>query len=326
MRHSLFTPIMAVALAGLLPVAASAALSPYAQDFESLVITSPTALSDDGWLVYGNVFDATGTVWLYGYGSFPAPNGSSAFCDVTSGQGGAEQGAQQLVVYSDYNNVDHGNGYLIESNVFHEQTITGESAGQTWVFAFDAKRGNIGGLSTAKAFIKTLNPAAGWSMTNFLTLDMTAIPETWSNYSISIAVTPELAGQILQFGFVNTATFYEPSGIYYDNVVWGIDPASGVPAASLAAGAELRQNYPNPFNPSTRIDFALESPSTVGLSVYDLAGRLVATLMQGSLPAGEHHATWDGRTDSGAPASAGQYFYVLRTPAGSVARSMVLIK
>ena len=326
MRHSSSKLFAIAALACLLPAAALAALVPYNQNFETLNAASPTALSGDGWVVYGNVFAADGTTYLYGYGVFPAPNGSSAFCDVAVGQGGPLQGAQQLAVYSDYNNLDHGNGYIIESNVFHEQTITAASAGQRWVFAFDAKRGNLAGASTARAFIKTLNPAAGYATTNYIWLDMTTIPETWTNFSITIPVTAGLAGQLLQFGFSNTATFYEPSAIIYDNVVFGIDTASGVPTASATLGAELRQNYPNPFNPSTRIEFALERPSSVELAVFDLAGHRLATLEQGTLAAGEHHVTWNGRADDGTPAAAGQYRYVLKTDEGQVSRSMVLIK
>jgi hypothetical protein len=89
---------------------------------------------------------------------------------------------------------------------------------------------------------------------------------------------------------------------------------------------ELRQNVPNPFNPSTRIDFVLDRASAVDLTVYDVAGRRVATLLQGRLASGLHNVTWDGTTVSGAPAAAGVYQYVLETPMGRTARSMMLIK
>jgi len=323
MRRYVLLIVALAAVAGLVP-AAALALTPYSQNFEGLIQTSPTALSADGWLVYGNVFSPT-NVYLYGYGPFPAPNGSGAFSAIDLNQGGVPQGLQQLSVYSDYNNVDHAVGRLIESNVYREQTIVAGDVGKTWVFAFDAKRGNLAGASTAKAFIKTLNPAAGWALTNFVTADMTTIPETWTNYSISLTIDASLVGQIFQIGFLNTATFYEPSAIFYDNVDLHEGTTSSVPVAALP-GAELRQNYPNPFNPSTRIDFMLEKAGSVELSVYDLAGRRVTTLRQGALDAGEHHVIWDGRADGGASLPAGQYRYVLKTADGSVARSMVLVK
>jgi uncharacterized repeat protein (TIGR01451 family) len=194
-----------------------AQVTPYSQSFESLAQADPDALANDGWLVYGNVYDSGGG-YLYGYGTFPAPNNAGGFCGIASGEGGASQGAQQLSVFSDYNNGDHQNGYLIEANVFQEQTIAAGDVGTTMYFTFDAKMGNLELSSTALAFIKTLDPGAGWATTNFITEDMTSIPTTWGSYSLQITIDAGLVGQILQFGFQSTATNYEGSGIFYDNI------------------------------------------------------------------------------------------------------------
>ncbi len=115
----------------------------YSQDFESLDQSSPTALSDDGWIVFGNVFEADGTTFIYGYGPDPAPNNTGAFSGIALGQGGPDQGEQQLVIISDYNNQDQATGRRIEANTFQERTITAADVGNTIVFSFDAKRGNI---------------------------------------------------------------------------------------------------------------------------------------------------------------------------------------
>jgi hypothetical protein len=320
--------LFAAVMICLLPVAASAQLTIYTQDFESLVQADTGALGADGWLIFANVFSSTGA-YLYGYGVFPAPNDPSnpAFCLIATGQGGAAQGAQQLVTFSDYANTDHGIGNIIETNVFQEMTVGAGDVGVTWNFQFDAKLGDLAGASTALAFIKTLDPSAGYYTSNFITADMTAIPDTWGTYTLEIGITADLVGQLIQIGFSNTATGYEGSGIFYDNVFWfQSGDLSAVPDASDLADASLRQNYPNPFNPLTRIDFSLEKGGMVDLTVYDLAGRLVATLHRGDLAAGEHHVTWDGRTNAGAMAAAGQYRYVLKTASGQVARSMTLLK
>jgi hypothetical protein len=311
-------------LACLLPVAALA-LTPYSQTFEGLVQDDPDALSGDGWLVFGNVSQPDGT-YLYGYGPFPAPNSGAAFCQVVSGQGGPEQGDQQLVVFSDYENTDHASGLLIESNVFQEQTIEADAVGQAWRFAFQAKRGNLEGQSTAIAFIKTLDPQNNYALTNFEQVELTAAPQTWQGYELTLSIDAELEGQILQFGFACVATDYQGSGVFYDNLLFEQDDQVDVPDVSAAAGAELRQNYPNPFNPVTRIDFRLDRAGPVQLAVYDLAGRLVTTLHRGALPAGPHHVTWDGRSAAGEPVASGLYRYVLVTDGGRVARTMILTK
>lgn len=205
----------------------------YQQDFEALDMESETALSGEGWVVFGNVFDGTGR-YLYGYGAFPAPNGGAAFSAIVEGQGGAEQGVQQLSIYNDYNNQDHAKGYRIESNVFRERRITVADVGTTLTFAFDAKRGNVNDptdplcpcTSTAIAFIKTLNPAAGFATTNFVQVDTATIPEFWNRYSISLPIDAGLANQLLQVGFSTTATLFQPSNVFYDNV-----EVSAVPTA-----------------------------------------------------------------------------------------------
>ena len=57
---------------------------------------------------------------------------------------------------------------------------------------------------------------------------------------------------------------------------------------TVPAESRLDQNYPNPFNPSTKIDFSLPADSKVTLSVYNILGQKVQTLVNGDLPSGEH--------------------------------------
>ena len=93
--------IFAVALLVFLIPAASFAILPYSQDFEGLDQTNVAALGDDGWLVFANVFGPDWAYW-YGYGVFPAPNDGAAFSAIVIGEGGAMQGDQQMVAFSDY--------------------------------------------------------------------------------------------------------------------------------------------------------------------------------------------------------------------------------
>ena len=320
-------PIFAAAvLVCVTSTAGWADLTAYSQDFEGLNEHLPSALSADGWLVFGNVYDdsLTGT-YLYGYGPDPAPNGGEAFSAVETGQGGVEQGTKQLSVYNDYNNgTEHIEGNIVEANVFQEQTIGLPDVGKTYEFLFDAKMGNLTGNSTAVAFIKTLDPSAGFALTNFITVDMTSIPISWGTYSMRIPIAPSLNGQLLQFGFLSTATNFEGSGVFYDNVeFFEATSSSALPAPRTFA---LHQNVPNPFNPATRIAFDLTRPGNVDVSVFDATGRKVSTLLHQRLDSGPHFVNWNGLGDDGRPVAAGVYRYVLTTSKGRTSRSMVLLK
>jgi len=211
------TAVIAVVLLTCAAPAMGLAMSAYSQDFEALNQASTSALADAGWVVYANVFGPDWSYW-YGYGVYPAPNDGAAFCAVAAGEGGASQGSQQMVVFSDYNNVQHADGAHIEALVFHEQTIDVGNVGQTWIFDFQAKLGNLAGATTAVAFIKTLNPAAGYATTNYIPVDMTTTPASWTDYSLSLPIDASLVGQLLQIGFASTATYYEGSGVFYDNI------------------------------------------------------------------------------------------------------------
>lgn len=208
------------------PTFAQADLAAYGQDFEGLAQGSPSALGDDGWFVFGNVFSPDHSTYYYGYGPFPAPNNSGAFCGIDFLPATPENGTQDMVVYSDYNNGDHGAGNQIEANVFQQQVVGPADVGNTWRFEFDAKLGNLEAPTTALAFIKTLDPNAGYATTNFLTVDMTSIPAIFSPYSLQITITPDLVGQVLQFGFSNTASNYKGSGVFYDNINWNNEQAT----------------------------------------------------------------------------------------------------
>ena len=89
----------------------------------------------------------------------------------------------------------------------------------------------------------------------------------------------------------------------------------------LPTGIELHQNYPNPFNAETQITFSLPRKSPVTLTVIDLLGRQVATLLDGNRKAGTHTATWDASN-----VSSGVYFYLLEADGIKLSRKMLLLK
>ncbi|UCH84754.1 MAG: T9SS type A sorting domain-containing protein [Candidatus Latescibacterota bacterium] len=102
----------------------------------------------------------------------------------------------------------------------------------------------------------------------------------------------------------------------------------------LVTGAEplraktfsLSQNVPNPFNPETSIEFSLDHEQRVTLSIFDVAGRLVVTLVDEVMPAGPHRTQWSGRNDRGATSPSGVYFVRLSSGDRSITRKAVKLK
>lgn len=105
----------------------------------------------------------------------------------------------------------------------------------------------------------------------------------------------------------------------------------------------LGANYPNPFNPTTTITFQIpnhgeggpsaKSQAAVTLRVYDVLGGVVATLVDGEVPAGVHGIGWDGTNNTGKPVGSGVYFYRLDVRSSregallyTAARSMLLLR
>jgi hypothetical protein len=93
------------------------------------------------------------------------------------------------------------------------------------------------------------------------------------------------------------------------------------PEVAMRLGA-----HPNPFNPRTCFSFALAKAGPARLVVYDIRGRLVRSLVNASLPAGEQSVEWDGTTDQGNAAPSGIYFARLETAAGTQTVKVTLAK
>ncbi len=130
-----------------------------------------------------------------------------------------------------------------------------------------------------------------------LVLQETSLGEHWINLSRNIDVK----------GDPNTAVLEE----YSD---------------ALPSTFALHQNHPNPFNSGTVIRFALPQTEQVELSVFNLAGQKVATLVEGNRLAGEYAINWDGRDDIGHALATGIYFYRLQTGAQQQTQKLLLLR
>ena len=88
----------------------------------------------------------------------------------------------------------------------------------------------------------------------------------------------------------------------------------------------LSQNYPNPFNPSTRIEYEIAKQGDVEIAIYDIAGRLVKTLLHSYQYPGSHVLQWDGKDAGGITVTSGVYFYRISSNGNQVSRKMLLLR
>lgn len=149
-------------------------------------------------------------------------------------------------------------------------------------------------------------------------LDSLYMGDDWFEESYDLSSYP--AGDTVQIRF-SFRSDEEPvaEGFYIDNFccigiggVVGIEEEAG-PQVFAPAGFNLAQNHPNPFSARTTIGYQVLSaasgrPSEVALKVYDLAGRLVRTLVNEPRQGGSYSVSWDGRDSSGREVAAGVYF------------------
>jgi hypothetical protein len=113
------------------------------------------------------------------------------------------------------------------------------------------------------------------------------------------------------------------TGCYGFEIPTGVDDDEG---RSTPAASAIRSMFPNPFNPVTRITFDIGARTAVELSIYDVSGRRVATLVREELEAGRYEAVWNGRATGGRTAASGVYFCRLEAGGAVETRKMVLLR
>ncbi|MDJ0926075.1 MAG: hypothetical protein QNJ73_00375 [Gammaproteobacteria bacterium] len=234
MRKLTATLIAAVATSFMAP--ASHALSAFSDNFESPAVPAPCgagaafACVGNGWINFINQFNTDGSFNSgYQYNNGQAPAEGPQVSALATGEGGPLQGDQVLSVYSDYDNrgfQQNGNPAAVQTNVYQEQFIGADVLGETWIFSFDAKRGNIESPAAAAGFIAVFDDE--FNRLANPTVDTSDLPLEWARYSVELLIDPGWEGRRLQFGFLTDTGNDVPSGNFYDNVDFNVIP---VPAA-----------------------------------------------------------------------------------------------
>ena len=88
----------------------------------------------------------------------------------------------------------------------------------------------------------------------------------------------------------------------------------------------LHQNHPNPFNPITTLRYDLPEDALVNITIYDMMGRRISTLVNNQQSSGYKSVRWNATNDKGSPVSAGLYLYTIQAGKFRQTKKMVLLK
>jgi hypothetical protein len=114
---------------------------------------------------------------------------------------------------------------------------------------------------------------------------------------------------------------YDGNKEYHSLQLMGVSPSSPLPESYV-----VYQNYPNPFNPITQIKYELPKVSLVNITIYDMMGRQIRTLINNQQDAGYKSIQWHGTNNNGSPVSAGLYLYTIQAGDFRQTKKMVLLK
>jgi hypothetical protein len=159
------------------------------------------------------------------------------------------------------------------------------------------------------------------------------VKDYWSKEFISLPQDENSYNIQFRFRFHSDETLNDP-GWSFDNIRIVNSAGTDFDNNAVIFNTSLSQNYPNPFylssnskNQYTKISFNLKSDSSTNLSVYNIKGQLVKTLIyKENLKSGKHMILWDGKNKEGKKVSTGVYFYKLDTAKKSIVKKMLVIK
>jgi hypothetical protein len=164
-----------------------------------------------------------------------------------------------------------------------------------------------------------VNHIAKWNGTNWLPLGNGVVGGVTDTFVSALTI---YNNEMIAGGAFTTA-----GGVSANNIAkWGTGIGIKTISSEIPIIFKLGQNFPNPFNPETKIKFSLPSDvkremSNTKLTVYDLLGREITTLINRQLQPGTYEVSFDGSN-----ITSGIYFYILETADYSSVKRMMLIK
>lgn len=173
----------------------------------------------------------------------------------------------------------------------------------------------------------------GGSTWNVLGQALNGFVTDWQQQSLSLSdyCGAGFSEVKLRFRMVSDGTQVPPlPGWFIDDVQIiegvGVPTHAEIASETLPEKFALHQNYPNPFNPTTTIRFDLPAAGSVNVSIFNVRGELIRTLVDGDMSAGFHTIRWNGRNNSGQATASGVYFYRLTAGDFSSTRKLLFLK
>ena len=118
---------------------------------------------------------------------------------------------------------------------------------------------------------------------------------------------------------------------------WGIELPPPDTAKSTDATSDIEnsnskipdfsvKSYPNPFNSETNIEYTIDANEIVNVSIYDVSGKCIRTLLNSEQKAGTHIVKWDGKDNLGNTMPSGKYFYRVNAGSKSITQGIILLE
>jgi len=197
--------------------------------------------------------------------------------------------------------------------------ILGKSAPEDIAISYGGA--NDWGFSTAGISYATAAKDSFWTLEASIPLSNLSI--STSEFGLEVQAFDPDNGVDKNLRWWGTSSDVETDASLFGTAILNpADPASiEFESRTQMTSFKLAQNYPNPFNPSTTINYTIQKKGTVKLTVYNLLGKVVATLIDESKSAGSHTVTFDG-----SELTSGIYFYRLESGSQVQVKKMTLLK
>lgn len=153
---------------------------------------------------------------------------------------------------------------------------------------------------------------------------------SWADISVEdhqFTLVDVQKGQSIDMRQQHAYTYNTSYGLRAFRVIVHHSPTTGILNNGIAPDVfSLSQNYPNPFNPSTEIQFQVPQVSQVTITLFNLLGQKVRTLVNSQMEPGSYKTVWDGRNDFGQKVASGIYIYRMNAGEFSSVKKMILMK